>query len=397
MQTDTVSLPQRVQPQAQTRQRRRQPLGVADYMSTTVRTLPPSATLREVASRLAAFRIGCVVVTQGERAEGIVTERDIVRLAAAEPEAWAGMVAGTVMSRPLWTIHADARIELAVAALAQHRIRRLVVVGPGSRLIGIVTQTDLMRAAQQHLDTFAGDLERLVVVHEQEATSTELIGLAVHDITNSVGAIEAAREMRDKNPLDAPSVLSLLGRATTRIGNLACTLLDLNRLEHGAMPLRIADVAWDGMREMVLEEVLLLARTGSIALRATGESNATLRCDHDLIERVLLNLLDNAINAALPATTIDVHGQRTEDGGFLIRVGNRGPVLPPESLHSMFERSQRGPVRGHRRGGGLGLTFCRLAVERHGGTVRAISPYVDGEGVALELVLPPDPNDATGH
>jgi signal transduction histidine kinase len=42
-------------------------------------------------------------------------------------------------------------------------------------------------------------------------------------------------------------------------------------------------------------------------------------------------------------------------------------------------------------GWGLGLTFCRLAVERHGGSIRAISPYIDGEGVAFEFDLPADP------
>ena len=391
MQTEPVSLPPRPRSQVQPRARQRGPLRVADCMSTTVRTLPTSVTLRDIASRLAAFRIGCVVVTQDERAEGIVTERDIVRLAAAEPEAWATMVAGTVMSRPLWTIQAEARIELAVAALAEHRIRRLVVVAPDGRLVGIITQTDLLRAAQRQLDDFAGDLERLVAAREQEASSTEFISLAVHDIRNSVGAIEAAREMLDENPLDAPSVLPLLGRATARIGNLACTLLDLNRLQHHMTPLRMTDVSWDGMRAAVIEEVLLLARTGSIALRPTGESNATLRCDRELIERVLLNLLDNAINAAPAATMIDVHGQRTADGGFLVRVGNRGAVIPAEYLPAVFEHHERGTARGHRRGRGLGLTFCRLAVERHGGTIRAVSPWVDGEGVAFEFELPANP------
>ena len=72
---------------------------------------------------------------------------------------------------------------------------------------------------------------------------------------------------------------------------------------------------------------------------------------------MLLNLLDNAINAAPPATTIDVHGEPCADGGFLIRVANRGPVIAPALLPAMFERYRRGPTRGHRRGWGLGLTF----------------------------------------
>lgn len=380
-------------PSGAARRPRRQPRRIADCMSTTVRTVDVEATLRDVASRLASFRIGCVVVTANGSAEGIITERDVVRIVAAEPTVWGGISAGSVMTQPLFTIRTDARVEMAVAALGQHRIRRLVVVGEEGRLAGIITQTDLLRAAQHQLDEFAEDLEHLVMAHETEATSTELINLAVHDIKNSVGAIEAAREMLDENPLDAPSVLPLLGRATARIGNLACTLLDLNRLEHGVMPLNLSDVSWSAMRTAALEEVLLLARARSVAIRPTGDADATVRCDHDLVERVLLNLLDNAINAAPSGTTIDVHGERTPAGDFLIRVGNRGPVISPDGLGVLFERYRRGAVRA-RRGWGLGLTFCRLAVERHGGTIRAISPWVDGEGVALELVLPGRPGTA---
>jgi signal transduction histidine kinase len=364
-------------------------------MSPQVQTLDASWTLRDAAHQLATHGIGCVVITESGRAAGIVTERDIVRIAAAEPVAWASMTVGSVMTRPLRTIPPDARIELAIAALAQHHIRRLVVVSPEHGLAGIITQTDLLRAAQRQLDDLASDLERLMGANEAELSTTDLVSLAVHDIKNSVGAIDVAREMLDESLDAAPSVLPLLGRATARIGNLACTLLDLNRLQHGVMPITVTDTSWQAVHKAAMDEVTLLAHAKKVALRATGASDTVLRCDRDLVERVLLNLLDNAINAAPDASTIDVHGERTDVGGFRIRVANRGPVIPAEALPRLFEPYRRGAVRGPRRGWGLGLTFCRLAVERHGGTIRAISPYVDGEGAALELDLPAEPTEAS--
>ena len=77
-----------------------------------------------------------------------------------------------------------------------------------------------------------------------------------------------------------------------------------------------------------------------------------------------------------------------------MRVGNRGRPIPPELLPTLFNKYRRGgdgqPLK--RFGGwGLGLTFCRLAVDRHGGNIRAVSPYVDGEGAAFEFVLPGEP------
>src|SRR5262245_23357691 len=118
MQTEILSTPTRLRPTPPTpKDMRRPPLRVGDCMSATVHTLPAASTLRDAALRLAHLGIGCVVVTQGSRAEGIVTERDIVRIASIEPSAWATMSVGSVMTRPLWTIQPEARIELAIAAL----------------------------------------------------------------------------------------------------------------------------------------------------------------------------------------------------------------------------------------------------------------------------------------
>ena len=74
-------------------------------------------------------------------------------------------------------------------------------------------------------------------------------------------------------------------------------------------------------------------------------------------------------------------------------MGNRGPVIPPHVLPALFQsndqRTTGAAIKG-RGSWGLGLTFCCLAIERHGGTIRALSPYVNGEGVAVEFVLRPD-------
>jgi two-component system CheB/CheR fusion protein len=137
-----------------------------------------------------------------------------------------------------------------------------------------------------------------------------------------------------------------------------------------------------------------MAQGKAIALNRAGESHAIVRCDPDLIERVLLNLLDNAIGAAPERSVVDVRSARRPDGGFAVLVGNRGRVIPRDVLPLLFRKYQRGDVEPplKRFGGwGLGLTFCRLAVERHGGTIEAISPYVDREGAAFEFVLPAEP------
>ena len=373
-------------------------LRVADNMSSRVHCVAVSATLCEAARLLAEHPISCLVVLDGEAPAGIITERDIVREAARKPEGWGATSVRDVMSHPLHVADTGATVAEVIATCARHRVRRLPVVADGGRLAGIVTQTDLVRAAYRHLQSYAAELERLIgertaELHDSESRRDDLVDLTVHDVKNSVCVIDSALDMMEQDPVGAASFVPLLRRASQRIGHLVCTLLDVNRLESGAMPLRVQDVPWASVCEPVLAETGLLARAKSVVLNRTGENHTVVRCDPALVERVLLNLLDNAIGVAPDRSIVDVHAERTAEGGMLVRVGNRGRTIAPEVLPTLFRKYRQGggaPVK--RLGGwGLGLTFCRLALERHGGTIRAISPYVDGEGAAFEFVLPAEP------
>jgi signal transduction histidine kinase len=93
----------------------------------------------------------------------------------------------------------------------------------------------------------------------------------------------------------------------------------------------------------------------------------TIAADPDLLRRVLENLVDNAIRHAPPESSVRVssidHGATVE-----LRITDAGPGVPPQLRERMFDRFVQGsaPARGGR---GLGLAFCKLAVEAHGGTI----------------------------
>jgi len=373
-------------------------LRVADNMSTRVQCVPVGAALREAARLLAEHAISCLVVVDDDAPAGILTERDVVRAVARDPVGWAANSVRDVMSHPVHVTDTGATVAEVIATCSRHRVLGLAVVTERGRLVGIVTQTDLVRAAHRHLQGYAAELERLIgertaELRDSERRRDDLVDLTVHDIKNSVCVVESALDMMEQDPVGAASFAPLLRRASQRIGHLVCTLLDVNRLENGAMALRTRDVPWASLCEPVLAETGLLAQAKSVALNRSGESHTIVHCDPALIERVLLNLLDNAIGVAPDRSTVDVHAERTAEGSFLVRVGNRGRTIAPEVLPTLFRKYWQGgesPVK--RLGGwGLGLTFCRLALERHGGTIRAISPYVDGEGAAFEFVLPAQP------
>lgn len=371
-------------------------LRVADHMSAPVRTISAGATLLEAARHLAQHGISCLVVMEGDSPAGMVSERDLVRLVAENPTDWAGRKMSAVMSHPLYSTDSGASVSEAIATLARHHIRRLPALSTDGRLAGIVTQTDLLRAAHEKLQNYATELERLVQARSSELRDIEqrrddLVDLTVHDVKNSLCVVDSALEMLAHEPRQVDTVLPLLRRVTSRIGSLICTLLDVSRLQSGSMPLRVQEVPWSALCEPILAEMRLTAEPRRITLRRTGESHAIVRCDPSLVERILLNLLDNAITAAPDGTTVDVHATPLADG-FLMRVGNRGRAIAPDVLPTLFSKYEQGggnaaPLR--RFGGwGLGLTFCRLAIDRHGGSIRAVSPYVDGEGAAFEFIVP---------
>ena len=376
-------------------------LRVAEHMSPHVRSVLASATLHEAARVLAENEISCVVVLEAGAPVGILSERDLVRQATADPRGWAERAVRDAMTRSLHFASPDEPIADAIKALARHHVRRLPVVDDDGDLVGIVTQTDLLRAAQLRLQDYAAHLERLVAertadLREIEHRRDDLVDLTVHDIKNSLCVFDAALELADGGPVVTEKVTPLLRRALLRIRRLVAALLDVNRLENGSMPLRIREVPWATLSDPLLGEVGVLARTKSITVQARGERQTIVRCDPELVERVLLNLIDNAIGAAPEGSTVDVHAERRADGSFLVRVGNRGPVIPPDVLPTLFEKYRRGDTATVRRigGWGLGLTFCRLAAELHGGSIRALSPYVAGEGAAFELVIPLEPESS---
>jgi len=363
-------------------------------MSLRVWHVPVGATLLEVARSLAARKISCAVVIDDDRPVGILSERDLVRETARDPEGWASLTAGHAMTHPLVTVAPETSVADAIAELGRRGIRRLPVVSAAGRLCGIVTQTDLLRAAHSRLQEYARDLERIVgerttQLRESEQQRNDLVDLTVHDIKNWVHAASSALEVLEMDADALPAMIPIIRHSTRSITTLVTTLLDVNRLEGGWMPLRLNDVPWSSLCDPMIEDASAMARAKELTIVARGDMQMIVRCDQQLIERVLLNLLDNAVSAAPRSTTIELRTTLRSDRSVAVLVGNRGPVIAPPLLSTIFRKHQQGADRV--RGWGLGLTFCRLAIEHHGGVIRAISPYVDGEGAAFEFTLPPDP------
>jgi len=111
--------------------------------------------------------------------------------------------------------------------------------------------------------------------------------------------------------------------------------------------------------------------------------------DEEKIGRVLTNLVDNALKFTPPNGQVTLTGESAPGEAGFIRVGIRdtGAGIPAEYIERIFERFTQGPSKSsRRRGTGLGLTFCKLMVEAHGGSIWVESE--EGQGSAFCFTLP---------
>ncbi len=118
---------------------------IGQCMTVGVFTLPADKTVRDAARLLRKTNVGSVIITQKGKAKGIITERDIVYKVIAVGRDPAKTKLKSVMSRPLKVIKASDRIDSAAMALRNNKVKRLPVVDKGGRLVGIITEGDLLR------------------------------------------------------------------------------------------------------------------------------------------------------------------------------------------------------------------------------------------------------------
>ena len=121
---------------------------IRDLMTEGPATVEPSATLVDAARVMAQEDVGPVPVVDGERVVGILTDRDIVVRAIAEGRDPQSTTVQDVISSDLATIQPDASLDEALQLMAQRQVRRIPVV-EGDRLVGIVAQADVARAADE--------------------------------------------------------------------------------------------------------------------------------------------------------------------------------------------------------------------------------------------------------
>jgi signal transduction histidine kinase len=270
-----------------------------------------------------------------------------------------------------------------------------VICSMGEWLAGAdVARVNLGRSYQQasdRVEALCSEKERL---EELLRLREELADMIIHDLRNPLGVISSTLELLRHVPVAGAeqeyvaSVLGTMGRSVRRMQRLVDTLLDIARLEEGAMALGLLPLDLGGLVGEVLSEERPLAEKKGVTLESQLPSGLPpVLADHDVLLRVLINLVDNALKFTPRGERVWVAAQ-AEGEGVRVEVVDAGPGIPVAERTRVFEKFTQVQGRAEiRRGVGLGLSFCRMAVEAHGGHIW-VEDGPGGSGSRFLFTLP---------
>ncbi|WP_414642089.1 HAMP domain-containing sensor histidine kinase [Actinocrinis sp.] len=266
---------------------------------------------------------------------------------------------------------------------------RAMAAGDYSRRIRASSQDEVGELAgafnQMAADLGAADRQR-----------RELIANVSHELRTPISVLRAVLE----NVVDGvtepdDAIVKAALAQTERLGRLVEELLDLSRLEAGAVPLDLSDFAVEPFLARAVDEAAAAGRPVRFEL-GVDPHDLTARADQSRLHQVVANLVDNAAKHSPPGGIVRVSAAARPGGGVRIEVADEGPGIPEGERTRVFERFTRGGDGGGQATGGgtgLGLAIARWAIELHGGTIE-VAPSTRGALIRVEL--PADPHSAPG-
>jgi signal transduction histidine kinase/GAF domain-containing protein len=270
----------------------------------------------------------------------------------------------------------------------------LLVTGELTDLRGRVLEWAILRALTSG-DSSGGALlvlRDITDAKESERLRNDLTHMIVHDLRSPLSSVMASVDMLirgitgDLNG-SQQHVLSIANESSQQMLEMINTLLDISKLEAGRMTLDRSEVDISALVQRAADQLGSLAHERKISIQTSCDSTIPLiSADPGLIIRVIQNLIANAIKFSWRGAVVSVSAIPTEHG-LRVSVRDRGIGIAPRDREKIFTKF--GQV-GERRGGtGLGLNFCKLVVETHGGRIWVDSQVHEGSTFSFELPLQP--------
>ncbi|MFO1253978.1 MAG: ATP-binding protein, partial [Inhella sp.] len=254
-------------------------------------------------------------------------------------------------------------------ALLRWRLQRLLAQKAALEAT-VAERTEELRSAN----------ERLVALDQFKRG---MMGMIVHDLKNPLGAILST--------LDSPSLLSRLAQlkqSSRQMLTMVLNILDVQKFEDTRVVLDTQALPLAPLAAQAVEQVRFLVERKNLTLELAVPAGLSVRGDAEMLERVLVNLLTNAVKYSPANGRILIRAVVEGADQVRVQVQDHGEGIPADRLDAVFAQFGQHQARdsGAVRSTGLGLTFCKLAVEAHGGQIGVESEI--GRGSTFWFTLP---------
>jgi NtrC-family two-component system sensor histidine kinase KinB len=237
-------------------------------------------------------------------------------------------------------------------------------------------------------------LEDITHLRQLDRLKTDFIGVASHELRTPVTSLLLSVELLEEGAAGELNeaqrqIVAAQRQDLQRLERLTRELLDLTRLEAGSAPPRFEMAAPHELARTALEGVKNQAEKKGVDLKAEVDpALPSVRADRNQINRVLVNLLNNAIRHTPPGGSVTVRATPGRNQ-VTFEVADTGEGIPPEYLAKIFDRFVQVP--GATQGGaGLGLSIAQRIVKAHGGVMRVGSELGRGSTFSFSLSTNPD-------
>jgi signal transduction histidine kinase len=264
-------------------------------------------------------------------------------------------------------------------------------IGEGqlSHRLTIRTGDEIQKVAEE-FNAMADSLEHL------EETKRDLTHMIVHDLksplSSVLGSLDYVLMASKEISVEHKKLLMLGSKAGKDQLRMIQNLLDMGKMEEGKLELKretfpLLDLAAKCVDDLEAN----MYREGKMVSVEVPKDLPKVWADRDLMHRVLSNLLSNALKHTAKGAEIAIRGGVSDDKkSLMVSVKDTGEGIPSEFLDKVFEKFGQADLRkqNFRVGSGLGLTFCKLAVESHGGRIWVESRLGQGSEFFVQIPLP---------
>ncbi|WP_066633531.1 sensor histidine kinase [Labilibacter marinus] len=209
----------------------------------------------------------------------------------------------------------------------------------------------------------------------------DMTNMVIHDLKapiNSIINAEIIPDHKDRNLMVKRSGYNML--------NMVENILDVYKAENTELTLFKQDFKYSELMDQVMEEIGYSLQAHSINLQEVNRLNYLINGDKNILQRVIINIISNAIKFAPTGSIIRMKSILNNGGVLKISISNDGPAIPAKEQKTIFDRFKQ-TKQGIQKSGstGIGLTFCKLAVETHGGQIGVIS---ENKGAEFWIEIP---------